>query len=154
MTLRFAALAAALIAMSAPAMAEADGPPDCDTHLVSIDQTGTATAGSKAALLEAIRTGKPIRIGFRLDETGTGSYYLTHWYEPQYLTVMGDEVYTHASKVHLQVPDMEIADIPPAEDTELWLALIGTDGEAYFRFTRDAQPLSRQVASWWCTLGE
>ena len=149
------AIIAAWLAISGPgalAEGEAAPPPDCEHLLVKVDGAGQVTAGDKAALIEAVRSGQSVQVGFRLAETPAGGFFLTHWYAPYSMTVMGEDVFTHSSRVHLQMPDAEIEDLPPAERSQMWVTLIGTDGILHGRYPDEATPTAHAVTAWWCAL--
>jgi len=149
------AIIAAWLAISGPgALAEggAAPPPECEHLLVEVDGAGQVTAGDKVALIEAVRSGQSVQVGFRLAETPAGGFFLTHWYAPYSMTVMGEDVFTHSSRVHLQMPDAEIEDLPPAERSQMWVTLIGTDGILHGRYQDEATPTAHAVTAWWCAL--
>ena len=121
-----------------------------DNHLLSVNGEGEILAGSKAALASAVEKGRAIRVGFGLGEGETGGYYLTHWFEAQFLTVLGEDVFTQTPQIHRQRPDAKASDITFPDKAQLWVATMGTNGKLYSRFLDDEKPNEHNVTSWWC----
>lgn len=108
------------------------------------------TAGSKKALVDAVESGHAIRVGFGLGQGTTGGYYLTHWIEAHFLTVLGENVFTQTPIIHRQRPDAEKGDMTFPEKPETWVGTIGTNGLIHSRFLESDTVGTREVASWWC----
>ena len=102
------------VAISAPSTAEGLRDRLCDKHLLSVSPDGSVTRGSKAAIVEAVESGKSIRVGFGLGPGRgvDGDFSLTHWFNPSFMTVLGGEVFTQTPIIHSQRP------VRPAYDVD------------------------------------
>ncbi len=147
---RFESLVAFAAVLASSVSAEEFAPRHCDIHLLSVRGDGEVTEGSKAALIEAVESGRAIRVGFGLGQGETGGYFLTHWFEAKFLTVLGEEVFTQTPQIHRQRPDREAGDVTFPDKAQLWVATMGTNGKLYSRFLDEDSVASHRVDSWWC----
>lgn len=147
---RFESLVAFAAVLASSVSAEEFAPRHCDIHLLSVRGDGEVTEGSKAALIEAVESGRAIRVGFGLGQGETGGYFLTHWFEAKFLTVLGEEVFTQTPQIHRQRPDREAGDVTFPDRAQLWVATMGTNGKLYSRFLDEDSVASHRVDSWWC----
>ena len=154
MTTESLAVAAAIIAapfcVPCSAVAQEPEPRQCENHLLSVNEKGEATDGSKAALASAVESGRAIRVGFGLGEGETGGYFLTHWFEALFLTVIKEDVFTQTPQIHRQRPNAEPGDITLADKAQIWIATMGTNGKLYSRFLDEDTVGAHHVTSWWC----
>ena len=94
------------------------------------DADGRAVEGSRAALLDAIRRGAPLRLAWGLASgTGTPPVVLEHTAEPVFLTVMsGEHVFVqlpeHIAQSSYAQPERARFD----QASVMWRGLMGTDG--------------------------
>lgn len=147
---RFESLVAFAAVLASSVSAEEFAPRHCDIHFLSVRGDGEVTEGSKAALIEAVESGRAIRVGFGLGQGETGGYFLTHWFEAKFLTVLGEEVFTQTPQIHRQRPDREAGDVTFPDKAQLWVATMGTNGKLYSRFLDEDSVASHRVDSWWC----
>ncbi|WP_417317445.1 hypothetical protein [Emcibacter sp.] len=122
----------------------------CTHHLVTIAQDGRVLRGSKENLVTAVEQGKTIRVGFGLGTGKTGGFFLTHWFEAKFLTVLGTDVFTQTPIIHRQHPLREGNDIQLPEKMQRWVATMGTNGLLYSRFLDEEKVGTHHVESWWC----
>lgn len=127
--------------------------PDCDNHLVSISASGEVIAGSKIALKDAVSSGRIIRVGFGLGSGDTYGYFLTHWFDARFLTILGEDVFTQAPMIHRQTPDSVKGDIKLYDAPVTWTATLGTNGALHSRLINEDTVSSHKVDSWWCAAG-
>lgn len=146
------ALLSVMFLTPGPATAEA-AQPHCPAPVLVTDATGAEVEGSKQGLLAALQAGQAVQVGFRLSDQTTDGFYLTHWINPAEFSQMGDDLFTRASKVHLQLPEDADLSLGLPADSEIAVPLIGTDGLVYFRRTDDKALTIEPVTAWWCTDG-
>ncbi|MEM9014659.1 MAG: hypothetical protein AAGB02_06095 [Pseudomonadota bacterium] len=85
------------------------------------DSEGNVVVGSKEALMDAVRSGKPIRIywaGRRVE----------HATDAQFLTIFDGEVFAQVSPIDAQRPDVDPARVFFRAPNQKWHAIVGTNG--------------------------
>lgn len=123
----------------------------CREHLVSVTPEGEVTRGSKALLVQAVESGRTIRVGFGLGTGNTGGFSLTHWFDAKFLTVMGEEVFTQTPIIHSQRPVRGAApDIDFPDAASQWVATLGTNGQLHSKGLTADDVGDFKVYSWWC----
>lgn len=122
----------------------------CENHLVSITPEGKATRGSKKALVDAVESGKSIRVGFGLGRGTTGGFSLTHWFEAGFLTVLVDDVFSQTPIIHSQRPVRPDYDVTFPEASSRWVATLGTNGKLHSKGLNSEKVAEFKVYSWWC----
>ncbi|WDI32694.1 hypothetical protein PUV54_05725 [Hyphococcus flavus] len=142
----FLAMAVSALGVSA---AQTD-PGSCSAPLVAISSEGDVLSGEKAALIDAVNAGRTIRVGFGLGQGDTDGYFLTHWFEARFITVLGDDVFTQTPFIHRQRPDADASDIFLTDESQKWVATMGTNGILHSRFLDDSKVATHKVDSWWC----
>ena len=140
------------VAISAPSTAEGLRDRLCDKHLLSVSPDGSVTRGSKAAIVEAVESGKSIRVGFGLGPGRgvDGDFSLTHWFNPSFMTVLGGEVFTQTPIIHSQRPVRPAYDVDFPDAASRWVGTIGTNGQLHSKGLLDDKVADFQVYSWWC----
>lgn len=122
----------------------------CENHLASVAPNGEVSQGSKQALVEAVESGKSIRVGFGLGRGPTGGYFLTHWFEAPFLTVLASDVFTQTPIIHRQHPQPNDVDILLPDTSAEWVGTLGTNGKMHSKFLNEDKVASFSVQSWWC----
>lgn len=122
----------------------------CSDHLVSVGDDGAVIRGSKARLAKAVESGHAIRVGFGLGKGPTGGFFLTHWFEAKFLTVLGEDVFTQTPIIHRQAPQRQEPDILLPTSSQQWIATIGTNGKLHSKFLDEEKVSDFNVYSWWC----
>lgn len=136
---------AATLAASAPA-AQAQVCPG--RHLATVEPDGAVSAGSRQAVLDAARSGAPLRVGWELGPREAPV--LVHWQEARFVTVFEDHVFTQLGDIHHQFAMKNRGDIGLGKDWSIWAASIGTNGKLVGRLSGEPEPKAQQVVSHWC----
>jgi hypothetical protein len=118
-------------------------------HLVTVEQDGSASAGSKAALRRAFAAGTPLRVGWELDWNSDGVIDIRHWANAAFSSEFEDQIFTQVEEIHRQVPRVSEHRIEFSEQHQTWRGLLSTDGRLIGRFEGDAAQEWR-VRSHWC----
>lgn len=124
--------------------------PSCSSPILTIDWTGTVTAGSKAKLIEAAGNGRDLRVGWNLDFDDDGKSDLTHWSDAIFISVFEGEVFTQVQSIQRQHPVSGQAKVELSGEADIWHGLIGSDGILRSRFKEAGALPERRVASVWC----
>lgn len=122
----------------------------CENHLVSITPDGEVARGSKAAAVAAVESGKSLRVGFGLGSGSTGGFYLTHWFEGVFLTVIQNNVFTQTPIIHGQRPTDDDQDIDLHDTANRWVGTLGTNGLLHSKRLLEDNVVDFKVYSWWC----
>lgn len=85
------------------------------------DDTGSVVAGSKAALIEAVRAGKPIRVY-------TAGRRIEHASEAVFLSVFGGEVFAQLPTIESQRPLLDPLGITFRSAGQKWRSIVGSNG--------------------------
>ena len=100
----------------------------CPLHLVTIEQDGSASAGSKDKLREAVRAGLPVRVGWSLNFDDDPEPDVRHWSDPGFLTEFEGEIFAHLADIQAQGPRRGKASIGMPATRKRWSAIVGTTG--------------------------
>ncbi len=76
----------------------------CPLHLVTIEQDGRASAGSKDKLREAVRAGLPVRVGWSLSFDDDPEPEVRHWSDSGFLTEFEGEIFAQFADIQAQGP--------------------------------------------------
>lgn len=149
----------ALLAAVSIAPSWAHSPPSKATSdplsVLELDRDGTPTSGSLEALIEGVRSGRTIRVGWRLpvrfpDDEETR--WLEHWADASFLTVWDGQVFAQLRDICEQ--GMLVGQEEPGFHLEPgahgWVALIGTTGVVKQAF--HGEPSQMRVATSWAVL--
>ena len=123
------------------------------------DADGKAQAGAKAALLDAVRRGRPIRFAWGVKAEGAGrTVSVEHSAEPVFVTIMGgEEVFVqlpeHVGQASYVEPDKALFDRPGV----MWRGLMGTTGSFDAAFVdrgtgQEVKRLPQRAAISWSAL--
>jgi hypothetical protein len=122
----------------------------CPGHLLTVEADGTASAGSKERVRQAVRAGLPLRIGWFLGGSTDERRGVAHWSEAGFVSEFGGEVFAQLADIQKQVPQRDAARI--ALDKGRWAGILGTNGslEGFFEHVEGAPPPAVKVRSMWC----
>lgn len=135
--------------------------------LLETDFEGNVVRGSKQELIQEIRKGKSLRIGWQLDFNKDGEPDFDHWAPAEFITILNEDVFTQIRNINLQVPKLDIPQIDIIPTTTMWTAILGTNsllknrfvyGEFEFERDEDGNPIvteqvekelaKREVQTW------
>jgi hypothetical protein len=120
--------------------------------LYATDSAGHPTRGEKAALVGAVRSGQPIRVGWKVPwrlADGTSGM-LEHAASASFLTIHHGEVFAQLAPILGQAP---VAREPRVTlrtaNPQLWYGLVGTTGELRGYFMGGDSATTVRVATEW-----
>lgn len=102
--------------------------------VLSTNFDGEVLSGSKDLLIEEIRKGKAVRVGYQLDFDEDKIADFDHWVSAEFITIINDEVFTQIRNINLQIPDVELSKLDIIPANTMWTAILGTDGLLKNRF--------------------
>ena len=105
------------------------------------DENGQAVAGSKEGLLEAVRSGKSIRIYW-------SGRHVEHAVDAYFLTILGGEVFAQTAPIQSQAPSLDPPAVAFRQPGQQWRTIIGTDGSVR-AFMDGNQPRQHAGARRW-----
>lgn len=105
--------------------------------ILETDFDGLVTKGSKVELIQQVRDGKSLRVGWQLDFDGDQKADLEHWIEATFITILGGELFTQIDPIYAQGPNLEIPQVEIFPDDTRWTAIIGTNGQLLNRFIQN-----------------
>jgi len=101
---------------------------------VKTDFNGAVVNGSIEKLIEAVRQGKEIRVGWSLDFNGDGAGNLEHFIDAKFLTILNGHVFNQIDPIYAQAPNEQIPQVEIGNSEMKWTAIIGTNGLLVSRF--------------------
>lgn len=107
------------------------------THFQIVCETdfdGQVVSGSKATLIEEIRKGKPVRIGWQLDFNEDKVADFDHWMDAEFITILGEDVFTQIRNINVQALDLETPQIDIIPVSTMWTGVLGTNSILKNRF--------------------
>lgn len=122
----------------------------CQGHLLTVEPGGAISAGTKEALVKAVRSGTPIRVGWSLDFNDDKKSELMHWADAMFLTEFENEIFTQITEINRQAPIRGQGRIDLGEKSLRWSGLLGTNGYVEGRFNDDQPPTRFPVKVQWC----
>ncbi len=100
------------------------------------DRNGKRVSGSLEELVQYVRSGNPIRVGWKLGR-------LEHWADAGFITILKDHVFAQISSIYGQgtsAPSIEVPFVAlTTGNPHGWTAVFGTTGEVRQKFERDPQ---------------
>lgn len=96
--------------------------------------SGEVIEGSKQLLIDEIRKGKSVRIGYQLDFNSDGVADFDHWATAEFITILDGEVFTQIRNINIQIPNMKVPQIDIMPNNIMWTAILGTNGLLKNRF--------------------
>ena len=85
------------------------------------DENGAVVDGSKEALIEAVRAGKPVRVY-------TAGRRVEHAMDAQFLTIFEGEVFAQITPIESQRPYVDPPRILFRQPGQKWRSIVGTNG--------------------------
>lgn len=129
-------LAMALMACSS-VLAQANG---LYKVVYEADRNGKAVSGSLEELLQYVRNGNPIRVGWELGVKSDTTFYLEHWADAGFMTIQRGHLFAQINSIYGQgttAPGMEPAVFLTSGKPHGWVAVFGTTGEVKQKYERD-----------------
>jgi len=102
--------------------------------LLKTDFDGKVTDGSLKTLIENIKKGESIRIGWCLDFNEDKVPDLEHWTDAEFLSILNGHVFNQIPPIYAQVPMAEIPQVEISNSPLQWTAIIGTNGKLKSRY--------------------
>ena len=109
------------------------------------DRDGKRISGSLEKLIQHVKDGNPIRVGWELgvkDDNGVPR--LEHWTNAGFLTILKGHVFGQISSIYGQGtshPSIEIPFVRIGDEPDGWVAVIGTTGVMHQKFKTDQEML-------------
>ncbi|HET9445327.1 MAG TPA: hypothetical protein VFO35_03660 [Steroidobacteraceae bacterium] len=125
----------------------------CPLHLVTIEQDGAASEGSKDKLREAVRAGLPIRVGWSLNFDEDPEPDVRHWSDSGFLTEFEGEIFAQFADIQAQGPRRGKASIGMPAKRKRWSGIVGTTGVLENNFDDGDVTQTARVRSEWCIDG-
>ena len=123
---------------------------DCPAPLASYNPQGEVLSGSTQNLLAAYRTGRPIRVGWRLDWDGDGDVDISHWADAPFLSEYRGALFAQVPEIHRQTPQRGEVDIRLPDRWQKWTGLISSNGTLHSRMREDEVVHTWNVETHWC----
>lgn len=102
--------------------------------LVATDFDGQVVQGSIDTLIQEIRKGKPVRVGWQLDFDKDKQADFDHWVPATYITILNGHVFTQIDPIFIQGPNPKIPQVEIYASSDQWSAILGTNGKLLNRF--------------------
>lgn len=102
--------------------------------LLKTDFDGKVTDGSLESLIESVKRGESIRIGWQLDLNDDMVPDLEHWIDAKFLTIMNGHVFNQIEPIYAQAPMADIPQVEISNSPLQWTAIIGTNGKLKSRY--------------------
>jgi hypothetical protein len=124
--------------------------------LFAVDSAGVRIEGDKTRLIDAVRAGRPVRVGWRLAyrlPDGTAGN-LEHVATASFLTIHHGEVFAQIPPILGQRPAAREASIAlRTEGDQLWYGLLDTTGRLVGYFTGTGASQTTRVPTYWYVEG-
>jgi len=102
--------------------------------VLETDFDGNVVKGSKENLIEEIRNGNVVRVGYQLDFNDDKKPDFDHWLEAEFITILKNDVFTQIRNINAQIPKMDIPQIDIIPSNLMWTAILGTNGKLINRY--------------------
>ncbi|MEO1337353.1 MAG: hypothetical protein AAFV29_17045 [Myxococcota bacterium] len=122
----------------------------CARLLAEVSTDGRIVKGSKEALIRAIRSGEPLRVGWALDWDNDKKTDIVHWVDAGFLSLFEGEAFAQIQSIHRQKPVPGQSRVVLSDQLQHWYGLIGTNGVLEGRMSNAKTPTRFRVRSWWC----
>ena len=123
---------------------------DCPAPLLTVEQDGSVSSGSREMLRAAAESGVPLRIGWSIDGDRDGVPDLLHWTDAVFITVFEGEVFAQIAEIRRQSPRRGEADVELNRTPVRWTGSLGSNGFLMGAFDDDQPPTRVRVRSTWC----
>ena len=122
----------------------------CAGHLATIDADGAVVQGTKAAVLDALRRGSAMRVGWSLDSNNDGQPELVHWADAGFLSEWHGEAFAQIDDIQQQAPRRDPARIEMPVGRRRWTGLLSTTGVLAGHFDDGSEPIAVKLRTTWC----
>ena len=102
--------------------------------LLKTDFEGKVIEGSIEKLIENIRAGEKIRVGWNLDFNNDAKSDLEHWIDANFISILNGHVFNQIEPIYAQGPNFDLPQIEIGNSNIKWTAIIGTNGKLISRF--------------------
>ena len=122
--------------------------------LLETTADGEVASGSVDAVLEAVRAGRALRVGWELRFRGPDGeeVALEHWADAGFLTIWKGHVFAQIRDIYTQGPVMDAPAIHLGREPHGWIAMFGTNGTMQSLFA-GSTPGTDVIATRWATGG-
>jgi len=104
--------------------------------LLKTNFEGKVVEGSIQNLIDNIRKGEKIRIGWGLDFNKDGKADLEHWIDANFLSILNGHVFNQIEPIYAQGPNMTLPQIEIGNSNMKWTAIVGTNGKLISRLIK------------------
>lgn len=105
--------------------------------IVATNFEGEVSEGSIEKLIELIREGKPVRVGYQLDFNKDKISDFDHWLEAEFITILNGHVFTQIDPIYMQGPNIDVPQVEIFPSNTKWTAVLGTNGKLLNRYVFD-----------------
>lgn len=102
--------------------------------LLKTDFDGKVIDGSLESLIESVKSGEVIRIGWQLDFNEDKIPDLEHWIDAKFLTIMSGHVFNQIEPIYAQALITDIPQVKISNSPLQWTVIIGTNGKLKSRY--------------------
>ncbi len=113
--------------------------------VLATDFDGNVISGSKEILIQLIRQGKPVRVGWQLDFNEDKKSDFDHWVDASFITILENEVFTQIEPIFMQGPNLDGPQVDIYPSNTQWTGLIGTNGKLLNRYLMDNEARPKLV---------
>lgn len=122
----------------------------CAGHLATIAADGAVLQGTKAAVLDALRRGSAMRVGWSLDSNNDGTPELVHWADAGFLSEWQGEAFAQIDDIQQQAPKRDPTRIEMPKGRRRWSGLLSTSGVLAGHFDDGSEPIAVKLRTTWC----
>ena len=102
--------------------------------VVATNFDGQVVSGSIDDLIQEIRKGKAVRVGWQLDFNQDKKSDFDHWVPAEFITILNGHVFTQIPPIFAQGPNLDIPQVQIFSSPTQWTAVLGTNGKLLNRF--------------------
>lgn len=102
--------------------------------VLATDFDGKVVKGNKQALIDEIRKGKSVRVGWQLDFNEDKKADFDHWADAEFITVINGEVFTQIRNINYQIANLDVPQIDIVPNNTMWTGILGTNSILKNRF--------------------
>lgn len=122
----------------------------CAGHLATIAADGSVVQGAKASVLDAVRRGAPLRVGWSLDPNNDGKPEIAHWADAGFLSEWQGEAFAQIDDIQQQAPRRDPIRIEMPAGRKRWSGLLSTTGLLAGHFDDGTEPIAVKLRTTWC----
>ena len=113
--------------------------------ILHVDKDGKTIEGDKGPLINTIRKGYPVRVGF-------AGRTVEHVTDAGFLTILNGEVYAQIDSIITQQPSKEFSTLGFRDVNKSWRAILSTKGTLTAIATGETSASEHQMATFWYSL--